>query len=144
MSKGWHRDLDLTWRKVAPSSRTPSRNHSSSGVGRASPRLRQVTFAGTPATRDTEGPPSTWGGSGGTVGWIWGQSWILGPETLIFPALTDHSSALPRLSYSQLALVVPCAPQGQVGWVLTQHVQLGSSRAEACLCSLTFVGCLIL
>lgn len=31
-----------------------------------------------------------------------------------------------------------------MGWVLTQHVQLGSSRAEACLGSLTFVGRLIL
>lgn len=33
----------------------------------------------------------------GHCGWIWGQSWILGPEILIFPALFDHSSVLPGL-----------------------------------------------
>lgn len=63
--------FSVVWWKLLPSSRIPSRNHSSSGAGRESPRLRQVRFPGTPATRDTEGPPSTWGASGGTITCSW-------------------------------------------------------------------------
>lgn len=75
------------------------------------------------------------------MGVDWGQSWILEPEAPIFPALmTIPLGSLD--SDTQLALAVhppPQVSQGQVSWVLTQHMQLGRSRAEACLCSLTFI-----
>lgn len=107
MNKEWQRDLDPTWWKVAPSSWIPSRNHSSSGAGWASPRLRQVRFPGTPAIRDTEGPPSTWGASGGTAWQNWGQNCILEAESLILSAPPTSPPRALRLHYSGAVLTAP-------------------------------------